>query len=120
MADMNDTINSILNDADAMKQIRELGAMLGIGNNTPAPEPAPAASPLGAMSSQRGSMPDPDMLNMMMKLAPLFGKMNQDNESTRLLYALKPFLSEKRQQRLDQSVRLLGIMNILPLLKNIL
>ena len=66
---------------------------------------------------QNGVMPDPDMLGMVMKLAPLLGSMNEENDSTRLLYALKPFLSEKRRQRIDKSVRLLGIMRILPLIK---
>ena len=57
------------------------------------------------------------MLGTMMRLAPLLGAMNEENDSTRLLYALKPFLSEKRRRRIDQSVRLLGIMRILPLIK---
>ena len=113
MADINDAVSSILNDPNAMKQIKELGAMLGLGGEKPAEKPS--ASPLGALTSAG----DADTLNMMMKLAPLMGKMKQDNESTRLLNALRPFLSERRQQRLDQSVRLLGIMSILPLLKGI-
>ena len=44
---------------------------------------------------------------------------NEENDSTRLLNALRPFLSEKRRVRIDGSIRLLSLMRILPLLKGV-
>ena len=113
MADINDAVSSILNDPNAMKQIKELGAMLGLGGEKPAEKPS--ASPLGALTSAG----DADTLNMMMKLAPLLSSFNEENDSTRLLNALRPFLSEKRRVRIDGSIRLLSLMRILPLLKGV-
>lgn len=111
MADLSDTIGSILNDPSAMEQIKALGGMLGIGgSDSPAPPPPkPESAGISAI--------DPGMMGMMMKLMPLMGKFNEENDSTRLLYALRPFLSEKRQSRVDSAVRLLSIMRVLPLLK---
>lgn len=124
MADMSEALQSILSDPSAMEQIRELGGMLGLGSETSAAQKEPPKQPDGISSllsslgnNQSSSAPNADMIGMMMKLAPLLGSMNEENDSTRLLYALKPFLSEKRRRRIDQSVRLLGIMRILPLIK---
>ncbi len=121
MADMSEALQSILSDPSAMQQIKELGGMLGLGSDRqkePEKQQDGISSLLSSLGgSQNSSMPESDMLGMMMKLAPLLGSMNEENDSTRLLYALKPFLSEKRRQRIDKSVRLLGIMRILPLIK---
>ena len=43
--------------------------------------------------------------------------MDREDDSTRLLRALRPFLHEERSRRLDGAIRLLGIMKVLPLLK---
>ena len=44
--------------------------------------------------------------------------MGTEDDSTRLLRAVKPFLKEERARRVDGAIRLLSIMKILPLLKN--
>ena len=141
MADIMETVNSILSDPSAMEQIKALGGMLGIGESsenevsppksteqTSADSVASLLSSLGgtgksaAVSTQNVpavSMPSPEMLGMIMKFAPILSSMNEENDSTRLLHALKPFLSEKKQRRVEQSVKLLGIMRILPLVKEI-
>lgn len=143
MADIMEAVNSILSDPSAMEQIKALGGMLGIGDNeekkSPPPPPqqntqdsiASLLSSLGGNSNptakaantqqsiSTGNMPSPEMLGMIMKFAPILSSMNEENDSTRLLHALKPFLSTKRQKRVEQSVKLLGIMRILPLVKEI-
>lgn len=110
MADLSETIGSILNDPSAMEQIKALGGMLGIGGDDQSSQPSKPESPgLSAI--------DPGMMGLMMKLMPLMGRLREDDDSTRLLYALRPFLSEKRQSRVDGAVRLLSIIRVLPLLK---
>ncbi|MBO4338872.1 MAG: hypothetical protein K5755_06055 [Clostridiales bacterium] len=44
---------------------------------------------------------------------------NSRDEKTELIKALKPFLSAEKQQRADEAVRLLKLMKILPLLKEL-
>jgi hypothetical protein len=43
--------------------------------------------------------------------------MGEDNEDTRLLIALKPYLHGERARRLDDSMRLLKLAKLLPLLQ---
>ena len=51
------------------------------------------------------------------RLLPLLSGMGQDNEDTRLLQALRPYLHGPREQRLDEAVRLLRLAKLLPLLQ---
>ena len=117
MEDISKKIGELLSDPSAMQQIRELAGTFGAGKSGDegtrqqtmhdrAPEPV----------SQTAS-PDPNMIGMMMKLAPLLSSANRDDDSTRLLQALRPFLHEERLKRLDGAIRLLSIMRLLPLLK---
>ncbi len=118
MDDLSQKIGEILADPSMMEQIKSLGGMLGVNAQTPIP-PAPPPSPAPVPAMQTGGLGglSPDMLGMIMKFAPMLSSMNEENDSTRLLRALRPFLSEKRQSRVDGSIRLLGLMRMLPLLK---
>ncbi len=113
MDDISEKINSILSDPSAMEQIKALGGMLGLDQN--GSKPPPAQKPSNALSGI--NMPDPASMSMIMKFAPLLGRINEENESTRLLAALRPFLSEKRRPRVDQAIRMLSIMRMLPMLR---
>ena len=44
-------------------------------------------------------------------------KNDQDDDRTRLLLSLKPHLSQERQQRVDQAVKLLKLITLLPLIR---
>ncbi len=57
------------------------------------------------------------MLGMMTKLAPLLGQLGREDDSTRLLRALRPLLGAERQKKLDEAVKILQMMRLLPLLK---
>ena len=56
---------------------------------------------------------------MAAKLAPLLGQLNQEDDSTRLLQALRPMLSEARRAKIDEAVRILQLMRLLPMLKEL-
>ena len=62
-------------------------------------------------------MPDPQLLGTVMKIAPLLQSVNREDDSTRLLRALQPFLHQERSRRVDSAIRLLGIIKLLPVLK---
>ena len=113
MDDISQKIGELLSDPSAMRQIRELAGMFGRSDSAP---PSPAI-PKPQESVQPKPSSDPDTLGMMMKLAPLLGTVSREDDSTRLLRALRPFLHEERSKRLDSAIRLLGIMRLLPMLK---
>ena len=104
-------LGAILNDPQSMERIRSLAASLGLGDSPPAPAPpAPApAVPLQGM--------DPNLLQTVSRLMPLFSRLKQEDDSTRLLHALRPLLSPARQKKIDEAVRILQLMRLLPQLK---
>lgn len=103
----------------------------------PPPQPPPAGTPdlsalmgaLGALGNAAQPNPQPTalqslaggdsarMLGMMTRLAPLLGQINREDESTRLLHALRPLLGAERQKKVDEALRILQMMRLLPLLK---
>lgn len=60
----------------------------------------------------------PEMLQTVTRLAPLLGQVNREDDSTRLLRALRPLLSDHRQKKLDEAIKILQMMRLLPLLKD--
>lgn len=135
MADIESTISSILSDPDAMSRIRELGKSLGLTDNDSTPLP-PAESqntskgfelssltsllsgnPNGHQSPVSGGL-SADSLQSLARFLPMLSKMNTDNETTALLNALRPFLSEAKRKRLDDAGRMLKIMQILPFIRS--
>lgn len=103
MADLENALDQLLGDPEAMAQIMSLAERLkeppGSGGAAPppaeadtsdAPAPGPAAPDLG-------------------QLAPLLAQLQKgggDARSDALLQALRPFLSEERRRKLDKAVRL--------------
>lgn len=136
MDDLNQQINQILSDPQSMQQIQNMAAALGLGapKNEPPPAPqsklqntpdlsallaglgggsSPAPEPAGGLGGL-----SPQLLQTVGKLAPLLSQANQEDDSTRLLRALRPLLSAARQQKLDEAIKILQMMRLLPLLKN--
>ena len=52
-----------------------------------------------------------------MKIAPLLGSINQEDDNTRLLHALRPLLKNERQKKLDEAIKIMRMLKFLPLLK---
>lgn len=59
-----------------------------------------------------------DAVQAIMKLMPLLSSINKEDNNTRLLAALRPHLSEKRQVKLDESIKMMQMFKILPILKS--
>ena len=49
--------------------------------------------------------------------APMLAAVRQEDDSTRLLRALRPLLGEERQKKLDEAIRILQFMRMLPMLR---
>lgn len=114
MDDFSQKIASLLGDAETMEKIKGLSGMLS-GNSSPQTKQsmpsAPSAAPI-----QSDSFPS-ETVGMMMRLAPLLQSVTQEDDSTRLLKALRPFLHEERRAKLDEAVKMLSIIRLLPALK---
>lgn len=109
MDDLNEKLTQLLTSPEGMAKIQSVMSALGGGEKPPAAEPSPPPAPSGG-----SELPD---LAALTKLLPLLSGMGQDNEDTRLLQALRPYLRGEREQRLDETVRLLKMMRLLPLLQ---
>lgn len=106
MDDLNEKLTRLLSSPDGMEKIQSV--MAALGGTLPQEEtPPPPTTPT-----------DPGVdLSALTKLLPLLGNMNADNEDTRLLSALRPYLHGQRAVRLEESMRLLRLMKLLPLLQ---
>ncbi len=133
MEDLNQQISQILSDPQSMQQLQSMAAALGLGGGTPspAPEPPPAQTPPSPSGLNGGAVPaasvsnplgglggiTPEALQLVTRIAPLLGQVNQEDDATRLLRALRPLLSAARQKKLDEAIKILQMMRLLPLLR---
>lgn len=122
MEDMASKISELLGDPSTMEQIMNLTSMLGVGSNEETPNISPPTPPPSPPQKEPLVQPPAfsgDMMQTMLKLAPVISNLNQDNDITCLLNALRPFLSEERTKKLDQAAKLLQILKLLPLIKEL-
>lgn len=136
MEDMAQQINQILSDPDSMQQLQSVISSLGLGGGQGAGQPqaqppaqqapAPAAPDLSALLGALGggqgqpaanALANPQLLGAMTKLMPLLGQAGREDDSTRLLRALRPLLGPERQKKVDEAMKILQMMRLLPLLK---
>ena len=123
-SDLNDKITRLLSSPDGLEKIR--AAMTALGGEAPAvpvsapaptpPAPSPAASPAAVLSSLAPAAGLPDAATLT-KLVPLVGAIGKEDDDTRLLHALRPYLHGEREARLEETVRLLRLAKLLPLLQ---
>lgn len=107
MNDLTSQLTQILSNPEMMEQIKGLSGLLGQS----APEPPQEQkflqnNPLGG-----------DGMQLAMKLLPILTSIKQEDDTTRLLRAVKPFLSTERQDKIEGAIKILQIMKILPLIK---
>lgn len=117
MEDLSTKLTQLLNDPEGMKQLQSMAqGLMGEGGLD--------LSALMPQQQEKPVMPDisglmggisPDQMGMMMKLMSAFNSTKEDDR-TRLLMALRPHLTDKRQQRVDQAVKLLKLASVLPLI----
>ena len=111
-------LNNLLSSVSADKKVGSEGAVQNVSAESGKKEAHSQTANTSSLMGQFGGI-DPSMLSMIMKFIPLMQSVNAEDDSTRLLRSLRPFLREERALRLDSAVRLLGIMKLLPLLKNL-
>lgn len=127
MDDISAAIRSVLNDPQSMAQIQNIMQSLGAndagqsgGQNAPAPAqnaPNGAGNALQSLLPALGGANDNPMMTMLLRAAPLLASANQEDDATRLLAALRPLLGEARRKKLNEAVRILKLLHLLPLLR---
>ncbi len=103
MDDLSEKIAGILNDPDSMEQVKKMAENLFSGETAEG-------------SDNANDMPPIENIGAIMSLVSKLNGSN-DNDRTRLLNALKPYLSEKRQAKADNAIKLLKIIELWPLIK---
>ncbi len=116
MDDLAEKLSGILNDPESMAQVRKMAEGLFSQNEETGRETMgnPLSGLLGnAPQSDGFSMPDATSI---MRVVSLLKNSGNDSRSG-LLLALKPHLSEERQERVDKAVKILKLVSLMPILK---
>lgn len=101
MEDMDSKLNAMLNDPATMARIIQMAQQLSGDGAQPSASPSPPPPP---QSVPPDSGFDPLVLA---KFLPLLHELRQSNsQTTQLLYALRPFLKEEKQSKVERAAKL--------------
>lgn len=126
-------LSALLGDPDSLDRLRSAAGAFGLGDLMPAASPSPPSKPdFPAPPPDRGNQPNrggqpgraglPDLsglpdLGALGNLLPLLKDFGKDDENTTLLRSLRPYLHGEREKRLDEAIKMLHLMRLLPLLQ---
>ena len=134
MDDVSDKIQSLLNDEESMRQIKELADMLTAGQATSGEQNGSSSMPdmsslagmfggLGGGSSSGESSSDQDSLfsgldlETMMQMGQILSSTSAPDPNRDLLLALRPLLKQDKQKKIDKAVKMLKLYTIYTTLK---
>lgn len=116
-------LTPLLSNPETMNSLRQAAEQMGLGGLLPeSPETDSDENREATEQAQRNeSVADKgesmgDLFSAVTKLAPLLSAPKED-ETTRLLSALRPFLSQERARKLDEAERMLSLTRVLSILK---
>ncbi|HIY08034.1 MAG TPA: hypothetical protein H9680_01710 [Firmicutes bacterium] len=147
MDDLNARLGQILSDPQSMAQLQSMAAALGLGQNSttvnntqnPPQNQAPASSTggldlnslaalLGGLGASAQTAPPPPSpaptgglgsLGTLGLLGGLLGsRQGAEDKNVQLLRALRPHMSPARQSRVDDAIRLIQLLGLLPALRD--
>lgn len=124
MDDLTSKITELLGDPNAMEQIKSLAGLFGSAKEEPKvsqqqPQPQQSQQPQQESNLFDDFALNADTIQMVMKFLPLLNGIKEEDDNTRLLVALRPFLGEERQKKLDEAAKMLGLLKMLPMLKSL-
>lgn len=102
--DLNDLLGQFLSRPDSMEKIQGVLSSLSGGAAEPEPESPPP------------SLPDLSALQSMLPLLKGLGDKGESDCHVALLRALRPYLHDGREKRVDEAIDLLRLAKLLPLL----
>ncbi len=114
-------LSELLNNPEGLNKIKALANSLFAENNEDNSIPQPQEnqhhqSESSGLDFGGFSLPDNFDITKIMGIMSALSD-NKIDERSKLLLALKPHLSEKRQQRVDKAVKLLKLASLIPIVK---
>lgn len=112
MDELSAKLAELLNDPESMNRVRQMAEnILGeSGGDPPSPEPPGDLSGIGEML-------DGGELNSIISVISKM-KSASDDSRVQLISALRPHLSEERKKRADTAIKILKLLDLLPLIKD--
>ena len=115
MDDIGEKISALLNSSDGMEKLKSVAESVLGGIDT-------VSHPESNKSNEDFSIPENLLSNLgnmqsIMRIASVLGKEQSDSRID-LLRALKPHLSEERQKKCDNAIKMLKMVKLLPLIKD--
>ncbi len=125
---INEKIKSILSDPDSLKSILSIASALGAGNNANnTKEPVADTKEHTEPTQENGVRNEENVLSALtsastqgLSALPALGtKMQYEDSRVNLLLSIKPFLSERKRQRVDSLVKALGAARLISSYKDL-
>lgn len=136
MDDLMEKLQSVLNDEESMKQIKELAEMLSAETENSGDGDQPQENSSGQSgvndniasllqglggsqtpAAQNGSGDGGFDIGKMMQLGQIMQSAAKPDKNVALLLALKPLLKDENQEKIDRIIKLFKLMAIYPALK---
>ena len=112
MSELEEKLNALLSDPNSMAQVMQMAQQLSgaMGEQkAAAPPPPPPVPPVPDLGAALGGL-DPKLLG---KLLPLAGELGTENSAAmQLLNALRPFLKDGKQDKVERAARLARLITI--------
>lgn len=126
MAELDEKLNALLSDPNSMAQImqmaQQLSATMGGGSASPSPPtaaaPTAAAPPAAPTTQNTPQAPAPSLPGgidpqVVARFLPLLQEYSRSSSQTmQLLYALRPFLKESKQDKVERAARLARLIHL--------
>ena len=113
MDDLTQTLLNFINNPENKEKIEKIKE--NFMHTKPEQEVTKTEKGINQNESATPNIP-PDTLKTISKIIPLISSAKKEDSSTKFLAALRPLLSEKRRLKLDESVKIMQMIKILPLL----
>lgn len=116
MDDFASKLGSIMSNPQMMSELKSLSSMLGLSdaqNDNKANDNSNEVGEKGGLLDASST----DTLSLITSLMPLLSGINKEDDTTRLLNSLRPFLSHERQAKLDGAIKLIKVIKLLPIIK---
>ena len=110
MDDISKNLADLLNDPESLGRLREMAENI-LGGNSESPPKQESSE-----SSIFGDIDPSQIENIISVMSRL--KANQNDDRSKLLLALKPHLSPPKREKVDTAIKLLKLIDLLPLLKD--
>lgn len=116
MDDLMKKMQEVLSDQESMQQLNELAAMFRSEMNGSPQQPAGDSPPPETDAAGQADSGAGFDFGKLLQLQGLFSSQQEDKNAA-LLLALRPHVSEERQQRIDRAVKLLRLYAMWSVLK---